>query len=191
MGLLISLGIAAVIAMLLLLQVWLGSWRFAVLSLVTPLVAAAGGLLAARIAGDTLSLGAWFGVVRRLRPRDAQRPAARERLPAAGARCRRSPSYAFVLRGSGERLVPVATTAAVTGLIALTFIAFGSRPGQELAYPFAIVVLGGVLAGTASTLFAVPVMYARLAGFHVYPARVDPRRPRSSSRPREALEETP
>ena len=35
MRLLISLGIAAVIAMLLLLQVWLGSWRYAALCLVT------------------------------------------------------------------------------------------------------------------------------------------------------------
>ena len=42
-----------------------------------------------------------------------------------------SPSYAFLLRGSGERLVPVATTAAVTGLIALTFIAFGARPDRS------------------------------------------------------------
>ena len=49
-GRLISLGIAALIGMLLLLQVWLGSWRLAAMCLLTPLVAAAGGLLAARIA---------------------------------------------------------------------------------------------------------------------------------------------
>ncbi len=67
-----------------------------------------------------------------------------------------SPSYAFVLRGSGERLVPVATTAAVTLLVALTFIAFGAKPGQELAYPLSIAVLGGVIAGTASTLLPSP-----------------------------------
>jgi Cu/Ag efflux pump CusA len=167
-GLLISLGIAAVIAMLLLLQVWLGSWRFAALSVLTPLFAAGGGLLAARIAGDTLTMGTWFGVFavfglamrnglllvsgyRRLES-DAGEPA----------------SSAFVVQGSAERLVPVAATAFVTGLIALTFIAFGSRPGEELAYPFAIVVLGGVIAGTASTLLAVPALYARLAGVQVY-----------------------
>ena len=62
MGLLITLGIAALVGMLLLLQVWLGSWRFAALSLATPLVAVAGGLLAARIVSDTLSVGSWFGV---------------------------------------------------------------------------------------------------------------------------------
>jgi Cu/Ag efflux pump CusA len=58
----------------------------------------------------------------------------------------------------------------VTALIAATFLAFGSRPGQELALPFAIVMVGGVLAGAATTLFAIPVLYARLAGISV-PAR--------------------
>ena len=183
MRLLISLGIAAVIAMLLLLQVWLGSWRYAALCLVTPLVAAAGGVLAARIAGDTLSLGSWFGIfaVFGLAMRNGL-------LLVSGYRrlerdAGESPSYAFVLRGSGERLVPVATTAVVTGLVALTFIAFGSKPGQELAYPLSIAVLGGVIAGTASTLFAVPVLYSRLAGVYVFrrePVHVDVERARSA-----------
>jgi Cu/Ag efflux pump CusA len=168
MGLLISLGIAAVIAMLLLLQVWLGSWRFAALCLVAPLGAAAGGLLAARIGGGSLSVGSWLGLFA------AFGLALRSGLLLISA-CRRlenevaeSPSYSLLLQGSAERLVPVATTAAVTGLIALTFVVFGARPGQELAYPFSIVILGGVLAGTATTLFAVPVLYSRLAGVHVY-----------------------
>ncbi|MDX6631956.1 MAG: hypothetical protein QOH00_4202 [Gaiellales bacterium] len=167
-GLLIALGIAALIAMLLLLQVWLGSWRFAALALMTPLIAAAGGLVAARIADDTLSLGAWFGAfaVFGIAMRNGLL------LVSEYRRLERDagdlPSYAFVLRGSGARLVPVATTAVVTGLIALAFIAFGARPGQELAYPFAVVMVGGVLAGTASTLFAVPVLYSRLAGVYVY-----------------------
>jgi len=190
MRLLISLGIAAVIAMLLLLQVWLGSWRYAALCLVTPLVAAAGAVLAARIAGGTLSLGSWFGIfagfglamrncvllvsgIRRLE-RDAGE----------------SPSYAFVLRGSGERLVPVATTAVVAGLVALTFVAFGSEPGLELAYPLSIAVLGGVIAGTASTLFAVPVLYSRLAGVYVFrrePVHVDVT---ERAAPEQSVEET-
>jgi Cu/Ag efflux pump CusA len=168
MGLLISLGIAAIVGMLLLLQVWLGSWRFAALALLTPLVAAGGGLLAARIAGDTLSLGSWFGIFAVLGI------AMRNGLLLVSA-CRRLerdagelPTYAFVMRGSAERLVPVAMTTLVTGFIALAFILFGARPGQELAYPFAIVVLGGALAGTASTLFAVPALYTRLAGVRVF-----------------------
>jgi Cu/Ag efflux pump CusA len=166
--LLISLGIAALVGMLLLLQVWLSSWRFSALSLVTPLVAVAGGLLAARIAGDTLSLGSWFGLVAvfGLAMRNGLLLVSeyRRQEQAAGD----LPAYPFVLSGSFARLVPVAMTTVVTGLVALTFIAFGSRPGLELAHPFAIVVVGGVLAGAATTLFAVPVIYSRLAGVYVY-----------------------
>ncbi len=168
MGLLISLGIAAIIGMLLLLQVWLGSWRFAALALVTPLVAAGGGLLAARIASDTLTIGSWFGLfaVFGIAMRNGLL------LVSAYRRLERDagelPAYAFVMRGSAERLVPVAMTATVTALIALAFILFGARPGQELAYPFAIVVVGGALAGTASTLFAVPALYTSLAGVRVF-----------------------
>jgi Cu/Ag efflux pump CusA len=190
MRLLISLGIAAVIAMLLLLQVWLGSWRYAALCLVMPLVAAAGGVLAARIAGDTLSLGSWFGIfaVFGLAMRNGL-------LLVSGVRrlerdAGESASYAFVLRGSGERLVPVATTAVVTGLVALTFIAFGSKPGQELAYPLSIVVLGGVIAGTASTLFAVPVLYSRLAGVYVFRREPVPVDVSERTAPEKSLEET-
>jgi Cu/Ag efflux pump CusA len=168
MGLLISLGIAALVGMLLLLQVWLGSWRFAALSLLTPLLAAAGGLLAARIAGDTLSLGSWFGVfaVFGLAMRNGLLLVSEYRRLEHDAGD--LPSYAFVLRGSSSRLVPVATTAVLSGLVALTFIALGPRAGLELAYPFAVVVAGGVVAGTASTLFAVPVLYTSLAGAYAY-----------------------
>ena len=162
-GRLISIAIAALIVMLLLLQVWLGSWRLAALSLLTPLFAVAGGLLAARIAGDALSLGSWFGLFA------VFGLAMRNGLLLVG-RCRRleqeaelPPSQEFVVQGSQERLVPVAMTAVVTGLIALTFVAFGSRPGLELAHPLSIVVLGGVLSGAFSTLFVVPALYSRLA----------------------------
>ncbi|MDX6474584.1 MAG: hypothetical protein QOH95_95, partial [Gaiellaceae bacterium] len=170
MRLLISLGIAAVVAMLLLLQAWLGSWRFAALCLATPLTAVAGGLLAARIETDTLSLGSWFGLLAAfgLAMRNGVLLVSEYRRLERAAEA--PPSYAVVLRGSADRLVPVATTAVVTALIAATFLAFGSRPGQELALPFAVVMLGGVLAGAATTLLAVPVLYARLAGIAV-PAR--------------------
>jgi Cu/Ag efflux pump CusA len=189
-GLLISLGIAGLVGMLLLLQVWLGSWRFAALSLVTPLVAAAGGVLAARIAGDTLSLASWFGVfaVFGLAMRNGLLLVSEYRRLEHSAGD--LPSYAFVLRGSSARLVPVAATAVVTGLIALTFIAFGTRPGLELAYPLSIVVVGGVLAGTVTTLFAVPVLYSRLAG--VYAFRHEPIYVEVDKLAgQEALEETP
>ena len=163
MRLLIALAIAAVIGMLLLLQVFFGSWRLATLSLLTPLIAAAGGLLAARIAGDTLTLGSWFGLfaVFGVAMRNGLFLVNRYRRLEQDAG--EAPSQALVLRGSAERLAPVAMSALVIGLIALTFVVLGSRPGQELAQPLAVVLLGGVLSGAFSTLFVVPALYARFA----------------------------
>ena len=120
--------------------------------------------MAARIAGDTLTFGSWFGLfaVFGIAMRHGLLlVSAYRRLESEAGEL---PRYAFIMRGSAERLVPVAMTAVVSALIAVALILFGARPGQELAYPFAFVVLGGVLAGTASTLFAVPALYARLAG---------------------------
>jgi Cu/Ag efflux pump CusA len=160
---LISLAVAALVVMLLLLQVWLGSWRLALLALSTPLFAVAGGLLAARIAGDTLSLGSWFGLfaIFGLAMRNGLLLISRCRRLEQEAE--RAPSQGLVLQGAQERLVPVAMTAVASGLIALTFVAFGSRPGLELVHPLAIVVVGGVLGGILSTLFVVPALYLRLA----------------------------
>ena len=163
LGRLISIAIAALIGMLLLLQVWLRSWRFAALAVATPLLAAAGGLLAARIAGGTLSLGSWFGLF-------AIFGVAMRNGLLLVSRCRQldddagdSPSRALVVRASQERFGPVALTASSLGLIALTFLVLGSRPGLELVHPLAIVVLGGALAGAISTLFVVPALYSQLA----------------------------
>ena len=162
-GRLISISLAALIGMLLLLQVWLGSWRFAALSLVTPLLALAGGLLAARVSGGTLSLGSWFGLFA------VFGVAMRNGMLLVG-RCRQleedageGPSRSLVLRASQERLSPVALTACTIGLISLTFIVLGSRPGQELVHPLAIVILGGTLTGAISTLFVVPALYSSRA----------------------------
>ena len=163
MGRLISISIAALIGMFLLLQVWLGSWRLAALSLLTPLLAVAGGLLAARVSGGTLSLGSWFGLF-------AVFGVAMRNGLLLVSRCRQlgddageAASRSIVLRVSQERLSPVAQTACTIGLISLTFIVLGSRPGQELVHPLAIVILGGTLTGAISTLFVVPALYSSRA----------------------------
>ncbi len=163
LGRLISISIAALIGMFLLLQVWLGSWRLAALSLLTPLLAVAGGLLAARVSGGTLSLGSWFGLF-------AVFGVAMRNGLLLVSRCRQlgndageATSRSIVLRVSQERLSPVALTACTIGLISLTFIVLGSRPGQELVHPLAIVILGGTLTGAISTLFVVPALYSSRA----------------------------
>jgi Cu/Ag efflux pump CusA len=67
----------------------------------------------------------------------------------------------LIRRGAGERVGPVLTTAFTTALAMAPFIIFGNIPGQEILYPLAIVVLGGLVTTTLLNLFVTPALYLR------------------------------
>ena len=67
----------------------------------------------------------------------------------------------LVLRGARERLVPIMMTVLTTGLALVPLIVAGNIPGQEIEYPMAIVILGGLVTATLLNLFVVPSLYLR------------------------------
>src|SRR5207248_4949736 len=68
----------------------------------------------------------------------------------------------LVVRGAGERLAPILMTALATGLALVPLAISGARPGQEIEYPLAIVILGGLVTSTLLNLFVVPTLYRKL-----------------------------
>ena len=66
-----------------------------------------------------------------------------------------------VRRGSHERLAPVLMTALTAGLALIPLVLAGTRPGNEIQSPMAIVILGGLLTSTFLNLVVVPVLFAR------------------------------
>ena len=66
-----------------------------------------------------------------------------------------------MLRGAQERLAPILMTALTTGLALVPLLAAGNIPGQEIEYPMAIVILGGLVTSTLLNLFVVPSLYLR------------------------------
>jgi Cu/Ag efflux pump CusA len=68
---------------------------------------------------------------------------------------------ALVLRGSVERLVPILMTALATGLALLPLVISGLKPGHEVEYPLAVVILGGLVTSTLLNLFLLPSLYLR------------------------------
>ncbi len=67
----------------------------------------------------------------------------------------------LVLRGSTERLAPILMTALTTGLALVPLMVSGNIPGQEIEYPMAIVIIGGLVTATLLNLFIVPSLYLR------------------------------
>ena len=67
-----------------------------------------------------------------------------------------------IVRGSMERLVPILMTA-LTAALALVPIALkGDLPGNEILAPLSVVILGGLLTSTFLNLVVVPAGYALL-----------------------------
>jgi Cu/Ag efflux pump CusA len=68
---------------------------------------------------------------------------------------------ALVVRGARERLAPILMTALTTGLALVPLLVTGNIPGQEIEYPMAIVIVGGLVTSTVLNLFVVPSLYLR------------------------------
>ena len=67
----------------------------------------------------------------------------------------------LVLRGAAERLAPILMTALATGLALLPLVVAGNKPGHEIEYPLAVVILGGLFTSTLLNLFLLPPLYAK------------------------------
>ncbi|MGH2727085.1 MAG: efflux RND transporter permease subunit, partial [Actinomycetota bacterium] len=158
---LLTFAIVAAIAVFLLLQVSFGSWRLATLSFVTLPMALVGGLMAAFLGGRVLSLGSLvgfftvLGIVARngIMLISHYQHLEREEGETFGP--------ALVLRGAKERLSPILMTVFTTGLALIPLLVAGDVPGQEIEYPMAGVILGGLITSTALNLFVVPSLYLR------------------------------
>src|SRR5439155_23048703 len=67
----------------------------------------------------------------------------------------------LILRGAAERVAPILMTALAAGLGLLPLALSGSKPGYEVEYPMAVVILGGLFTSTLLNLLVLPVLYER------------------------------
>jgi Cu/Ag efflux pump CusA len=154
-------GIAAAIAIFLLLQAAFGSLRLAALTFVLLPTAVVGGVLAVWLGDGVLSLGSLVGFL------TVFGIAARNGILMIShfQHLERYEDEAFgpalVLRGAKERLAPILMTASATGLALVPLAVAGSIPGHEIEHPMAIVILGGLISSTLLNLFVLPSLYLR------------------------------
>ena len=160
---LMLLSIASLAGIVLLLYVDFASWRLVLLMLFTLPAAMLGGVVGAYATGGVISLGSLVGFVTILGigARYAimlvshYRHLETEEGVGRGAE--------LILRGAEERLAPILMTALTTGLALVPLLVTGNLPGQEIEYPMAFVILGGIVTSTIVNLFVLPIAYSLFA----------------------------
>ena len=70
----------------------------------------------------------------------------------------------MILRGSLERLSPVLMTALTAGIGLVPIVIGGQKPGLEILYPVATVILGGLITSTFCEFLIHPGLFWRFSG---------------------------
>lgn len=158
---LFTTAIIAAAAILLLLQLAFRSWRLAAFVFLTLPMALVGGVIAIWIGGGVITIGALVGFF------TVFGIAARNGILLIN-HCQHLERHegetfgpALAVRGARERLSPILMTSLATGLALVPLVVLGSRPGHEIEYPLAVVIIGGLVTSTLLTLFVVPSLYLR------------------------------
>ncbi len=71
---------------------------------------------------------------------------------------------AMILRGSLERLAPVLMTALTAGIGLVPLVVGGNKPGLEILYPVATVILGGLITSTFCEFLLHPGLFWKFSG---------------------------
>lgn len=152
-------GIAA-LGIFLLLLTSMRSARLAALSFFTLPMALVGGVIAAYAFGDgVLSLGSlvgFFTILGIVARNGIMQISHFQHLEQHEGE---TFGPELVMRGAKERLAPIVMTALTTGLALVPLLIAGNIAGQEIEYPMAIVILGGLVTSTLLNLFVVPSLY--------------------------------
>jgi Cu/Ag efflux pump CusA len=158
---LLGLTLFSLLGILLLLQSDFGSMRLVLLIFLTLPFALIGGIGGAFLSGGVISLGSLIGFVTVLGVAarngimlvDHYRHLQQEEGVPFGPE--------LVIRGAAERLAPILMTALTTGLALVPLVISGNKPGQEIEYPMAFVILGGLVTSTLLNLLVLPPLFAR------------------------------
>jgi Cu/Ag efflux pump CusA len=155
----LGLSVLALIAIFVILQADFGSFRLATIVFTGLPFALIGGVIVTLFAGGVLSLGSLIGFVTVLGI------AARNSIMLIShyrhLELEENMSFGFdlVIRGSKERLAPIIMTAMTTALALMPIVIGGVKPGQEIEYPMALVILGGLTTSMLLNLLVMPVIY--------------------------------
>ena len=159
----LAYGAAALIGVFLLLQAAAAGWRRAGLLLLSLPLSAAGGVLAAPLAGGIWSAAALTGVfaVLALSVHAAVQLGHRIHVVEQAGQATGSDA---VLAAARERAVPLAGSALLTAVVLGPAAVWGSVAGLEFLHPLAVTMLGGLVSLAVTQLLVVPALLVTAAG---------------------------
>lgn len=159
---LVVLGVLGLVGIFVLLAVAFGSLRDASIVLLNIPLGLVGGVVAAALTPEGLSVSGFvgfvtlFGIITRngimlvahKRQLDVEAPD--------------EDAVARVLRAAEERLLPILMTAATAGLALLPLAVSFEFAGSELEAPMALIVCGGLITSTVLNMIVLPTVYVWL-----------------------------
>ena len=153
-----GVAFAVALGIFLVLQAAFGSWRLATLLFVSLPLSVVGSVLAASLVGGVRSLGALMGLLA------VFGIAARNNVLLVRTLRRGAPADAdLVVRVTREQVGPIVLTALTTSAAVLPLLFLGRVAGIEALFPFAAVVIGGLVTSTLLSVLIVPALYLRFA----------------------------
>jgi hypothetical protein len=174
-----AVAFAVALGIFLVLQAAFGSWRLAALLFLTLPVSVVGGVLAAGLVGGVRSLGALMGLLAIFAI------AARNNVLLIRTFGRSAPPDAdLVVRVTRDRVAPIVLTALTMVAALLPLLFLGRVAGTEALFPFAVVVMGGLVTSTLLSVLILPrcICGSRRVFVRTGIARLRPRRARASRR---------
>jgi CzcA family heavy metal efflux pump len=152
---------AATVLIILLLAIAFGQSRQVLLVLMALPSTLIGGVAALALAGAPLTIGAMVGFVALFGMAARNSILLISHYDYLVVSERQEWSALTALRGAEERFTPVLLTALLTALALLPVALQFTRPGHEIEGPMAIVILGGLVSSTLTTLFIIPPLAVR------------------------------
>ncbi len=155
-----TLWLTTAVAVLVVFVLLYGEFKSAALSLVVLVnlpLALIGGVVATYLSSGVMSIPAIIGLITLfgIATRNGILLVSRYRhLRAEGVALDDA-----IAEGSGDRLTPILMTAFTSALALIPMIVAGSKSGNEIQSPMAIVVLGGLLSSTLLNVYVIPIVY--------------------------------
>ena len=158
---LITTALIAAIAIFLMLQLALGSWRLSTLLFATLPMAIVGGLIGIWMTGGVISIGSLVGLFTVFGLAQGNGILMINHCEHLMYEEGETFGPTMVIRAARERLAPILMTTLATALALVPLLLTGDQPGREIEHPLAVAIVAGLFTSTLLTLFVVPSLYLR------------------------------